>query len=167
VSALRAGALVDLAAQSMRREPSDASVPDRYRVAIVVRPGDATVPAEAGCDAFAYRAVMNAGGEVLDIGRQTARWPSAIRRAITLRDGGCTFPGCDRPPSWTDVHHCTPWSDGGDTSIDNGALLCRRHHSFIHRHRWRITIDDGIPIIRRPDGSPHVVRRWQTEVLAS
>ena len=39
VSALRAGVLVDLAAQAMRHEPSDASVPDRYRVAVVVRAG--------------------------------------------------------------------------------------------------------------------------------
>ena len=51
VSALRAAALVDLAAQSMRQEPSDASVPDRYRVAVVVRHGQPTVPAEAACDA--------------------------------------------------------------------------------------------------------------------
>jgi hypothetical protein len=52
VSALRAAALVDLAAQAMRREPSDMSVPDRYRVAVVVRHGAATVPADAGCDAM-------------------------------------------------------------------------------------------------------------------
>ena len=36
-SAARAAALVDLVSQTMRREPSDASVPDRYRVAVVVR----------------------------------------------------------------------------------------------------------------------------------
>ena len=85
-SVLRAAALVDLAAQAMRREPSDASVPDRYRVAVVVRPGQATVPAEAACDADAYRVTLAADGEVLDVGRQTNRWPLAIRRAITIRD---------------------------------------------------------------------------------
>ena len=97
-SVLRAGVLVDLAAQSMRQEPSDASVPDRYRVAVVVRAGDATEPAEAACDAAAYRVALGAAGEVLDVGRQTNRWPTAMRRAITVRDGGCAFPGCDRPP---------------------------------------------------------------------
>jgi hypothetical protein len=166
-SALRASVLVDLAAQSMRHEPSDASVPDRYRVAVVVRLGDATVPAEAACDAAVYRAALGAVGEVLDVGRQTNRWPTTIRRAITLRDGGCVFPGCDRPPSWTDVHHCTPWADGGGTAVDNGALLCRRHHSFVHRQRWQITIEGGRPVTRRPDGTPHTIQRWQPDAEAS
>jgi hypothetical protein len=167
VSALRAGALVDLAAQALRHEPSDASVPDRYRVAVVVRPGEATVPGEAVCDAAAYRAVLGAASEVLDVGRQTSRCPVGIRRAITLRDRGCVFPGCDRPPSWSDVHHCTPWGEGGRTSVDNGALLCRRHHSFIHRERWQITIDGGRPTTRRPDGTQHLIERWVSEGRAA
>jgi Domain of unknown function (DUF222)/HNH endonuclease len=160
VSALRAAALVDLAAQAMRHEPSDASAPDRYRAAVVVEPGQATVHAEAACDADAYRVVLGADREVLDVGRHTNRWPVGIRRAITVRDRGCVFAGCDRPPSWTDIHHCTPWSEGGTTSVDNGVLLCRRHHTFIHRQRWRITIDNGRPTIRRPDGSLHTIQRW-------
>ena len=51
--------------------------------------------------------------------------------------------------------------------MDNGALLCRRHHTFIHRHRWRITIDNGKPTTRTPDGSPFAIRRWQPDALAS
>jgi hypothetical protein len=161
VAALRAGALVDLVAQSMRHHPSEQSAPDRYRVAVVVHPGDATIPPEAACDhAVAYRAVLDANRDVLDIGRQTARWPPAIRRAITLRDRGCIFPGCDRPPSWADIHHCTPYKNKGTTSFDNGALLCRRHHRFIHTHGWRVTIDGRKPVVRRPDGQPHVIQRW-------
>jgi hypothetical protein len=167
VSALRASALVDLAAQAMRREPSDASVPDRYRVAVLVQHGQPTVPAEAACDADAYRVVMAADREILDVGRQTNRWPTAIRRAITARDRGCVFPACDRPPSWTDIHHCVTWSDGGTTAVDNGALLCRRHHSFIHQHHWRTTIDDGKPTTRRPNGQPYTIQRWQADLQAS
>jgi hypothetical protein len=82
-----------------------------------------------------------------------ARSPSATAAAV--------FPDCDRPPSWCDVHHCTPWADDGGTSVDNGALLCRRHHTFIHRQRWQITIDNGRPTTRRPDGTTHTTRRWQ------
>ena len=48
VSALRAAALVDLAAQAMRQEPSDASVPDRYRVAVVVQHGAGDRPRRGG-----------------------------------------------------------------------------------------------------------------------
>jgi hypothetical protein len=160
VSVLRADALIDLVAQSMRREPSDLSVPDRYRVAVVVRPGELTSPPEAVCDSIAYRAVIDEKGEVLDIGRQSARWTPAVRRAVTLRDRGCVFPGCDRPPSWADIHHCVPFSEEGRTSVDNGALLCRRHHTFLHARHWQVTIDDGRPVVRRPDGQPHAIQRW-------
>jgi hypothetical protein len=168
VSVLRASALVDLAAQSMRHEPSDVSAPDRYRVAVVVHPGETTNPPEAACDhVVAYRAALGAKGEVLDIGRQRARWPPGIRRAITLRDGGCVFPGCDRPPSWADIHHCTPVRRNGATSVDNGALLCRRHHTFVHAHGWRITVDQGNPVVRRPDGQPHTIRKWPSALASN
>ena len=162
VSALRAAALVDLAAQAMRREPSDASVPDRYRVAVVVQHGQATVPAEAACDADAYRVVLGAQGEVLDIGRQTNRWPIAIRRAITVRDRGLHLPRL-RPAAVMDRH--PPLHYRGEktahTSVDNGVLLCRRHHTFVHRERWRITIENGQPMTRRPDGAMYTIQRWQ------
>ena len=155
-SQVRAAALVDLVSQTMRREPSDASVPDRYRVAVVVAHDAEELPM-ACCDSPAFRVVLGAHSEVLDIGRQTQQWPTAIRRAITIRDGGCVFPGCDRPPSWCDVHHCLPWQQGGTTGVSNGALLCRRHHSFIHGKGWTITVENGEPIARRPDGSQYVI----------
>ena len=65
-SRLRAEAVVDLVAQHQRRQPSKKPVPDRYRVCIVIRPDEH--PMEA-CDADRYRAVVNAAGEALDIGR--------------------------------------------------------------------------------------------------
>jgi hypothetical protein len=151
----------------MRRAPCDGSAPDRYRVAVLVhadRNADRldVEAALAACDAPAYRAVLSAPGEVLDIGRLTKRWPDAIRRAITLRDRGCCFPGCDRPPSWTDVHHCQPWIADGETKLDNGALLCRSHHTFIHNHGWRIVIrhPGARPETHRPDGTRYEVKRW-------
>ena len=159
-SQVRAAALVDLAAQTMRREPSDASVPDRYRVAVVVAADSSGDLPLAACDSPAYRIVLGAHNEVLDVGRLTQAWPTGIRRAITLRDGGCVFPGCDRPPSWCDIHHCKPWSCGGSTGIDNGALLCRRHHTFVHKAGWTITVDNGRPSTRKPDGSRFVISRW-------
>ena len=81
---------------------------------------------------LAFRVVLGAHSEVLDVVR-SPRSAAGIRRAITHRDGGCTFPSCDRQPSWCDIHHCRYWEHGGPTNIDNGALLCRRHHTFIHR----------------------------------
>ncbi|MFI5287653.1 MAG: hypothetical protein ACHQ4F_15235, partial [Candidatus Dormibacteria bacterium] len=40
----------------------------------------------------------------LSVGRATRTIPAPIRTALHLRDQGCRFPGCDRPPAWTDGH---------------------------------------------------------------
>ncbi|NMM88361.1 HNH endonuclease, partial [Rhodococcus sp. SRB_17] len=46
---------------------------------------------------------------------------------------GCAFPSCDAVPAWCDAHHILPWSKGGLTVMDNLTLLCRAHHTSIHR----------------------------------
>jgi hypothetical protein len=60
--------------------------------------------------------------------------PPALRRALDLRDRGCTHPGCDVPARWCDAHHVTHWVDGGATTLANLRLLCRRHHRAAHHH---------------------------------
>jgi hypothetical protein len=35
--------------------------------------------------------------DVLDVGRKTRVIPTALRRALAVRDGGCRFPGCAAP----------------------------------------------------------------------
>jgi hypothetical protein len=126
----------------------------------VIRPDE--FPMQA-CDADCYRVVVNAKGEVLDIGRTSREWTPGIRRAVTHRDKGCVFPGCDRPPSWCDVHHCWEWDSGGPTCQDNGALLCRRHHTFIHAKGWRVVILEprGKPVVLRPDGTPFTITAYR------
>src|ERR1700694_3137433 len=52
----------------------------------------------------------------LSVGRATRTIPAHIRTALRLRDQGCRFPGCDRPPAWTEGHHIIHWSHGGDTN---------------------------------------------------
>ena len=69
------------------------------------------------CDANVIPIVLGSHGEPLDIGRATRTIPTGIRRALVARDQGCAFPGCDRPPSWCDAHHCQHWSAGGDTAM--------------------------------------------------
>jgi 5-methylcytosine-specific restriction protein A len=102
------------------------------------------------CDSAVIPAVLGASFEPLDVGRQTRVVPAGIRRAVTIRDGGCAFPGCDRPPAWCDVHHCVPWADGGITAVHNCALLCRAHHRIVHTTGWRVRVRDGHPEFTPP-----------------
>jgi len=94
------------------------------------------VPAETArrvaCDASVTRVTLDASGEPIGVGRTSRTVPPAMRRALAVRDKGCRFPGCDRPPEWTDAHHRRHWADGGETKLDNLLLLCRRHHRVVH-----------------------------------
>ena len=103
--------------------------------------GVAIAPAAArrlACDAGVIPAVLGSDGDVLDLGRRTRTVGTALRNALVLRDGGCTFPGCDRPTSWCDAHHLHHWADGGPTDLDNLALLCSAHHHAVHEGGWRL-----------------------------
>jgi hypothetical protein len=73
----------------------------------------------------------------LDVGRTTRVISPAQRTALAVRDGGCVFPGCQRPLAWCDAHHLWHWIDGGPTDLPNLALLCRAHHRAVHEGGWR------------------------------
>lgn len=97
------------------------------------------------CDADVTRVVMNGDSVVLDLGRTTRVPTPAIRNALVVRDGGCRFAGCTRPPVWCDAHHIVHWLAGGRTSLFNLILVCRFHHTMIHDGRARV--EDGIVIL--------------------
>lgn len=82
--------------------------------------------------------LLSESGDPLRVGRSRRYASPTQRQALTVRDGGCIFPGCDRPPSWCDAHHVEHWEDGGGTDIENLALLCRHHHRVTHRPGWRM-----------------------------
>jgi hypothetical protein len=84
------------------------------------------------CDCSISRVITDGPSRVLDVGRATRTIPPAIRRALVARDRHCRAAGCDRPPAWCDGHHIRHWEDGGETSLDNLVLLCRRHHREAH-----------------------------------
>ena len=90
------------------------------------------------CDSRISRVVVVGNSEVLDVGRATRTVPAAIRRALWVRDRGCKFPGCHRPPKFTDAHHVVHWAHGGATSVDNLVLLCRFHHRLVHEGGWQL-----------------------------
>ncbi|MEV4656107.1 DUF222 domain-containing protein [Micromonospora sp. NPDC049301] len=98
------------------------------------------------CDAGILPAVLGSTGQVLDVGRQRRLITGPLRRALVLRDQGCAFPGCDRPPRWCDAHHIQHWADDGDTSLANAVLLCGHHHRHVHSGDWAVRLGgDGHP----------------------
>ena len=105
------------------------------------------------CDASISRLITVAPSAPVEVGRRTPVVPAALRRSVVVRDGGCRFPGCDRPPGWCDAHHVVHWADGGDTVLENLVLLCRPHHRMVHT-RFSVAMQDGRPAFRRADGTP-------------
>ncbi|GAB3507605.1 HNH endonuclease signature motif containing protein [Amycolatopsis cihanbeyliensis] len=97
------------------------------------------------CDSYVVPAVLGGKGEILDIGQKRRTVPLAIRRALILRDKGCSFPGCRKKPKQCDAHHVLEWANGGPTALHNLALLCWFHHNLVHHTEWQIRIRNGLP----------------------
>ncbi|MER3388923.1 MAG: DUF222 domain-containing protein [Microcella sp.] len=78
-------------------------------------------------------------GQPLNLGRERRLFSRAQRLALAARDGGCRWPGCERPPSWCEAHHIEHWQrDHGKTDVADGLLLCRHHHLLAHNNGWEI-----------------------------
>lgn len=109
------------------------------------------------CDAGVIPVVLGVQSEPLDVGREQRLVTRAIRHALHVRDRGCCFPGCNRPPADCDAHHIRPWQRNGPTSLDNLVLLCPQHHNLCEpgngpeELRWGVRIGtDGIPEVIPP-----------------
>lgn len=157
IGARRADALAAIAETYMSTGPVANATGDRYQVVVHVsrdtlRDVTADTPNAVGteqahiengphvtaetsrrvaCDCSTVDVVEDDRGEPLSIGRRSRSIPPAIRRALRLRDRGCRFPGCTHT-HFVDGHHIQHWADGGETSLDNLVLLCRRHHRLVH-----------------------------------
>ncbi len=107
------------------------------------------------CDADILPVILGGPSEILDVGRTQRLVTPAIRAALDLRDGGCIFPACDKPPDACHAHHTTPWRLGGTTSLTTLVLVCPHHHGIVEpgpdpaADRWQVRL--------RPDGIPEVI----------
>ena len=109
------------------------------------------------CDGNVSRVVMGPEGQVLDHGRSKRIVPAGLRRAVEVQDRHCVFAGCEAPTHWCDVHHVLEWVlDEGETSLENSALLCERHHTKVHH---------GFRVERPPDGRWRTYRPDGTEIV--
>jgi Domain of unknown function (DUF222)/HNH endonuclease len=133
--------------------------------------------ARLACDATVVPLVESPGSLPLSVGRKTRVVPTPMRRALEARDGGCRFPGCEQR-RFTDSHHIRHWAQGGETSLPNLILLCRRHHRLLHEGGYSIEQGEdgplafrnrhGVPIPAAPPlpASPAAVRHPTRPVLA-
>ena len=150
IAARRADALERMAESCLSGIKGERSGGDRYLVHVhtdmdTLRDDGAGVTAECedcghvsaetsrrmACDGSVVHWRESDTGEPLSIGRKSRSIPPALRRALQRRDGGCRFPGCTCR-RFVDAHHIVHWADGGDTSMNNLVLLCRRHHRLVH-----------------------------------
>lgn len=96
----------------------------------------ASVSAESirrlACEADIIPLVLGGPSEILDQGRRRRLVTPAQRVRLAARDRCCTIPGCTVPATWCDAHHIVPWALGGPSDLSNYALLCPRHHTWVH-----------------------------------
>jgi hypothetical protein len=105
-------------------------------------PVSAATARALACDGSITPIVIDEHGMPLNMGRTKRVVPPHLRKAVELRDQACVFAGCAAPKYWCDVHHLQHWLFGGETSLENSALLCERHHTKVH-HGFRVEPDPG------------------------
>ncbi|MHA3683293.1 HNH endonuclease signature motif containing protein [Leucobacter sp. HY1908] len=108
------------------------------------------VVAKQRCNAGVVYVTVDEDYNPLDVGREQRLYNGAQRIALATRDGGCRWPGCDRPSSYCEAHHIDHWhSDQGRTDIDRGIALCklcrRRHKAHYDDRRIMPTRDTMSP----------------------
>jgi hypothetical protein len=99
----------------------------------------------AGGDPLIVPIVLGKAKEIIAYGTGQRLFNKPGRFAIYARDKGCTWPGCDAPPPWCEIHHIDPWAAGRKTSVDIGALICGRHHDYLDYNGWVGVMINGRP----------------------
>ena len=154
-------ALVAVADASLARTGESRSGGERYQ--IVVHADESALEGDVGgCmlddgSALAPETArrLACDSSIIRNRRRTRTIPASLRRALRSRDAGCRFPGCENR-RFVDAHHVRHWAQGGETTIDNLVLLCRRHHRAVHEGGYSVDRDGrffypwGRPIERAP-----------------
>ncbi|AXJ10694.1 HNH endonuclease signature motif containing protein [Arthrobacter sp. PM3] len=89
-----------------------------------------------GANSFHRVLVDPRDGAPLEIGRTSYRVTKAMRQWLRLRDGRCSFPGCNNPSLDNEADHLLAWADGGTTGVANLAQPCPKHHRLKHNSAW-------------------------------
>ena len=93
--------------------------------------------------------------------------PAEVKRAVWVRDlGRCAFVGTDgrrcNESAFVEFHHVRPYAVGGEASVENIQLRCRRHNGYEARVYFdKGRVDDGEGVVREPlaryasEGTPY------------
>jgi hypothetical protein len=104
------------------------------------------------CTAQIIPVVLGGKSEVLDLGRSRRLYSPAQHKAMAVRDRTCRAENCQIPAAWCEAHHAEqPWTTGGNTDLEDGALLCAWHHHRAHDPTYHTT--------RLPNGDYRFHRR--------
>lgn len=102
------------------------------------------------CNGGTQRVVLDDNGRIIELGSSERCFTPQQRRAIALRDGECSIPGCHIPAAWCEIHHVDPAENGGPTHTDNGILLCWFHHRSLDTSGWQFRMLSGAPHVKAP-----------------
>lgn len=126
--------------------------------------GEAGVALEAGpnvgrealqrilCDADTEVIARTEDGRLMEYGRRRRTAPPALKRALIHQAHGlCQADGCTSRRR-LQIHHLTPWSQGGETNQGELVVLCWYHHQVVvHERGFQIYFHNGRRIrFRRP-----------------
>lgn len=102
------------------------------------------------CTGGTQKVVFDDNGRIIELGSPQRCFTPQQRRAIALRDGECSVPGCHIPAAWCEIHHVDPAENGGPTHTDNGILLCWFHHRTLDNSGWQFRMLNGAPQVKAP-----------------
>jgi len=104
------------------------------------------------CDAGVIEVTEDEHGVPLSVGRKRRTIAGSIKRALLQRDPACAYPGCTHRV-FLEGHHMVHWADGGETTLENGVMLCTHHHRYVHEYGYVIELGpDRRPQFREPGG---------------
>jgi len=81
--------------------------------------------------------VTDPDNRVVHTGTTTRRPTTALKRLVQAQHRTCVFPGCRMPSGDCDLDHTVAVKDGGPTTDNNLAPLCRHHHRAKHQVPWK------------------------------
>uniref|UniRef100_UPI001ED9A441 HNH endonuclease n=1 Tax=Actinopolymorpha alba TaxID=533267 RepID=UPI001ED9A441 len=88
---------------------------------------------------FAVGVTHPVTGQLLSLHPMAQRFlrglPAEFVQSLNQR---CTWMLCRRPAISCDLDHTKPYAQGGETSVNNVAPLCRRHHRVKTEGHWKV-----------------------------